>query len=90
MNYKEAEQLLYCMCQETKKGLLYINVCGWKRVPTPADENKPVPVCGGRLETDTDEGGGTKRTVVLQNTNLYFCIITCIVTCITRGAGKKS
>uniref|UniRef100_A0A4W5LKU5 PIH1 domain-containing protein 2 n=1 Tax=Hucho hucho TaxID=62062 RepID=A0A4W5LKU5_9TELE len=42
---------------EPKKGLLYINVCGWKRVPTPADENKPVPVCGGRLETDTDEGG---------------------------------
>lgn len=28
-------------------------------------------------------------TVVLQNTNLYFCIITYIVTCITRGAGKK-
>uniref|UniRef100_A0A8C8CUW1 PIH1D1/2/3 CS-like domain-containing protein n=1 Tax=Oncorhynchus tshawytscha TaxID=74940 RepID=A0A8C8CUW1_ONCTS len=27
---------------EPKKGLLYINVCGWKRVPTPADENKPL------------------------------------------------
>ncbi|CAB1349011.1 unnamed protein product [Coregonus sp. 'balchen'] len=48
---------------EPKKGLLYINVCGWKRVPAPADENKPVPVCGGRLETDTDERGDNYSVV---------------------------
>ncbi|XP_071214275.1 PIH1 domain-containing protein 2-like [Salvelinus alpinus] len=47
---------------ETKKGLLYINVCGWKCVPTPADENKPV--CGGRLETDTGEGGEEVNIIV--------------------------
>ncbi|KAM6960541.1 PIH1 domain-containing protein 2 [Aplochiton taeniatus] len=40
--------------QGLKKGVLYINVCGWKRVPAPKDPNQPVPVCGGKLETDTD------------------------------------
>ncbi|XP_031647289.1 PIH1 domain-containing protein 2-like [Oncorhynchus kisutch] len=57
LNYKEAEQLLYCLCLETKKGLLYINASGWKHIPNPGDENKPVPVCGGKLETDIHEGG---------------------------------
>ncbi|KAL0973239.1 hypothetical protein UPYG_G00200850 [Umbra pygmaea] len=41
---------------EPKKGLLFINLCGWKRVPAPLDENKPVSVIGGQLETETNEG----------------------------------
>ncbi|KAK3531771.1 hypothetical protein QTP70_028301 [Hemibagrus guttatus] len=32
-------------------GTLYVNVCGWKRVPAPASPTDPVPVCGGQLET---------------------------------------
>ncbi|KAG7322108.1 hypothetical protein KOW79_014966 [Hemibagrus wyckioides] len=32
-------------------GTLYVNVCGWKRVPEPASPTDPVPVCGGKLET---------------------------------------
>ncbi|XP_041669116.1 PIH1 domain-containing protein 2 [Cheilinus undulatus] len=39
-----------------EKGLLYVNICSWKRVPAPQDPSRPVPVCGGRLETDTNEG----------------------------------
>ncbi|KAJ8391247.1 hypothetical protein AAFF_G00095140 [Aldrovandia affinis] len=36
---------------EPKEGLLYINLCGWKRVPAPKGQSDPVPVTGGRLET---------------------------------------
>ncbi|XP_062873143.1 PIH1 domain-containing protein 2 [Trichomycterus rosablanca] len=36
--------------QKPEEGILYVNICGWKRVPTPTSPNKPVPVCGGRLE----------------------------------------
>ncbi|KAJ7995532.1 hypothetical protein DPEC_G00245560 [Dallia pectoralis] len=49
-----------CLCTDLlgpNKGSLYINVCGWKRVPAPPNENQPVPVFGGRMETDTDERG---------------------------------
>ncbi|XP_043115212.1 PIH1 domain-containing protein 2 [Puntigrus tetrazona] len=42
---------------EPKDGILYINVCGWKRVPAPTSYSDPVPVCGGRLETVTEEKG---------------------------------
>ncbi|KAI5620793.1 PIH1 domain-containing protein 2 isoform X1, partial [Silurus asotus] len=35
-------------------GILYVNVCGWKRVPPPASPTQPVPVCGGKLETFTN------------------------------------
>ncbi|XP_010890508.2 PIH1 domain-containing protein 2 [Esox lucius] len=55
-----------CICTdllEPKKGLLYINVCGWNCVPAPVNENKPVPVLGGRLETDTNEGGDSYSVV---------------------------
>ncbi|XP_029923428.1 PIH1 domain-containing protein 2 [Myripristis murdjan] len=42
---------------EPNQGLLYINICGWKRVPAPQDPSKPIPLCGGRLETHTDQDG---------------------------------
>ncbi|MCI4385739.1 hypothetical protein PGIGA_G00054180 [Pangasianodon gigas] len=35
-------------------GILYVNVCGWKRVPAPASPTQPVPVCGGKLETSSE------------------------------------
>ncbi|XP_059371130.1 PIH1 domain-containing protein 2 [Carassius carassius] len=38
-----------------KEGILYINMCGWKRVPAPTSHSDPVPVCGGRLQTVTEE-----------------------------------
>ncbi|KAL2085522.1 hypothetical protein ACEWY4_018842 [Coilia grayii] len=37
-----------------KPGVLYINVCSWRRVPGPSSPEQPVPVCGGRLETHTE------------------------------------
>ncbi|XP_062377909.1 PIH1 domain-containing protein 2 [Sardina pilchardus] len=37
-----------------ERGVLYINVCGWKRVPAPSSTEHPVPVCGGRLDTHTE------------------------------------
>ncbi|NP_001008629.1 PIH1 domain-containing protein 2 [Danio rerio] len=37
------------------EGILYINICGWKRVPAPASDKEPVPVCGGRMEKLTEE-----------------------------------
>ncbi|XP_076147234.1 PIH1 domain-containing protein 2 [Alosa pseudoharengus] len=37
-----------------KRGVLYINVCSWKRVPVPSSTEHPVPVCGGRLDTHTE------------------------------------
>ncbi|XP_054459799.1 PIH1 domain-containing protein 2 [Anoplopoma fimbria] len=43
---------------EPKKGSLYINICSWKRVPAPQDPSRPIPVCSGKLETDTNEGQG--------------------------------
>uniref|UniRef100_A0A673JTV2 PIH1 domain-containing protein 2 n=1 Tax=Sinocyclocheilus rhinocerous TaxID=307959 RepID=A0A673JTV2_9TELE len=39
----------------SKEGILYINMCGWKRVPAPTSYSDPVPVCGGRMETVTEE-----------------------------------
>ncbi|KAF1394204.1 hypothetical protein PFLUV_G00024110 [Perca fluviatilis] len=50
-----------CLCTEIvepKKGSLYINICSWKRVPAPQDPSRPLPVCAGKLETDTNEGQG--------------------------------
>ncbi|XP_060799467.1 PIH1 domain-containing protein 2 [Neoarius graeffei] len=31
-------------------GTLYLNMCGWKRVPAPTSPAQPVPVWGGELE----------------------------------------
>ncbi|KAM9469577.1 PIH1 domain-containing protein 2 isoform 1-T1 [Clarias gariepinus] len=36
--------------QKPQLGMLYVNVCSWKRVPAPAS-TQPVPVCGGKLES---------------------------------------
>ncbi|XP_015456265.3 PIH1 domain-containing protein 2 [Astyanax mexicanus] len=37
--------------QRPEKGILYVNLCGWKRVPAPTSPTQPIPVCGGKLET---------------------------------------
>ncbi|XP_061915916.1 PIH1 domain-containing protein 2 isoform X1 [Entelurus aequoreus] len=36
------------------RGLLYINICSWKRVPAPQDPSEPLPVYAGSLEADTN------------------------------------
>ncbi|XP_051535856.1 PIH1 domain-containing protein 2 [Myxocyprinus asiaticus] len=38
-----------------KEGILYINMCSWKRVPAMTSHSDPVPVCVGRLESVTDD-----------------------------------
>ncbi|XP_068440718.1 PIH1 domain-containing protein 2 isoform X2 [Clinocottus analis] len=48
-----------CLCTEIlepKKRSLYVNICSWKRVPAPQDPSRPLPLCAGKLETDTHEG----------------------------------
>ncbi|KAJ3590347.1 hypothetical protein NHX12_008299 [Muraenolepis orangiensis] len=40
-----------------KRGVLYVNICSWKRVPAAQDPSRPIPLCGGRLETHTDQDG---------------------------------
>ncbi|XP_008423189.1 PIH1 domain-containing protein 2 isoform X1 [Poecilia reticulata] len=44
---------------EPKPGLLYINICSWKRVPAPQDQSSSLPLCGGKLErcNGEDQGG---------------------------------
>ncbi|XP_028320821.1 PIH1 domain-containing protein 2 [Gouania willdenowi] len=39
---------------EPNKGFLYVNICTWKRVPAAESRDKPLPMCGGTLETGTD------------------------------------
>uniref|UniRef100_A0AAX7VCL4 PIH1D1/2/3 CS-like domain-containing protein n=1 Tax=Astatotilapia calliptera TaxID=8154 RepID=A0AAX7VCL4_ASTCA len=41
--FRAPPELDSCLCTEIlkpKKGLLYINICGWKRVPAPAEKIK--------------------------------------------------
>ncbi|KAK9962017.1 hypothetical protein ABG768_007403 [Culter alburnus] len=38
-----------------KEDMLYINMCGWKRVPAATSYSDPVPVCGGQMEKVTEE-----------------------------------
>ncbi|XP_037402715.1 PIH1 domain-containing protein 2 isoform X2 [Pygocentrus nattereri] len=40
---------------QPEEGILYVNLCGWKRVPAPTSSTQPLPVCGGRLETVSEE-----------------------------------
>lgn len=54
--------------QEPRKGLLYINICSWKRVPVRQDPSKPIPVCAGKLETETDEGQGKRKSCSVSQT----------------------
>ncbi|XP_034723564.1 PIH1 domain-containing protein 2 [Etheostoma cragini] len=54
----ELDSCLRTEIVEPKKGSLYINICSWKLVPAPQDPSVPLPLCGGKLETDTNEGQG--------------------------------
>ncbi|XP_018523758.1 PIH1 domain-containing protein 2 [Lates calcarifer] len=54
----ELDSCLYTEILEPNKGLLYVNICSWKRVPAPQDPSKPLPVCAGKLETDANESQG--------------------------------
>uniref|UniRef100_A0A7M4E9G3 PIH1 domain-containing protein 2 n=1 Tax=Crocodylus porosus TaxID=8502 RepID=A0A7M4E9G3_CROPO len=38
---------------------LFVNVCGWKRVPAPRSPGHPVPVCAGRVQEVSGEAGGS-------------------------------
>ncbi|KAM6933872.1 PIH1 domain-containing protein 2 [Xenentodon cancila] len=54
-------ELHSCLCThmlEPKPGLLYINICSWKRVPAPQDLSSTLPVCAGKLVTGTKGGQG--------------------------------
>ncbi|XP_028275719.1 PIH1 domain-containing protein 2 [Parambassis ranga] len=60
-DFSSPPELHSCLCseiQEPKRGLLYINICSWKRVPAPQDPSRPLPVYGGKLETGITEGQG--------------------------------
>lgn len=43
--------------QGPKEDVLYINICGWKRIPASTSYSDPVPVFGGRMEKVTEEKG---------------------------------
>ncbi|XP_059813940.1 PIH1 domain-containing protein 2 isoform X2 [Hypanus sabinus] len=36
---------------EPGERLLYVNLCGWARLPAPKSDSEPVPLAGGTLET---------------------------------------
>lgn len=64
-----------CPQQEPKMGLLYVNICSWKRVPAPQDPSKPLPLCAGKLETDTNKDQGKRLScAALQATGLAFVL----------------
>ncbi|XP_034460515.1 PIH1 domain-containing protein 2 [Hippoglossus hippoglossus] len=59
--FSSPPELDSCLCAdilEPNKGLLYLNICSWKRVPAPQDPSKPLPLCSGKLETGTSESPG--------------------------------
>ncbi|KFV61115.1 PIH1 domain-containing protein 2, partial [Dryobates pubescens] len=45
------------LLQDVIGGPLFINVCGWERVPAPKAAADPTPVSVGRLEEASGEGG---------------------------------
>ncbi|KAF5899846.1 PIH1 domain-containing protein 2, partial [Clarias magur] len=47
----EPNTCLRASVQKPHHVMLYVNVCGWKRVPAPTSPTQPVPVCGGKLES---------------------------------------
>ncbi|MEQ2280089.1 hypothetical protein AMECASPLE_016183 [Ameca splendens] len=51
----ELHSCLRTQILEPKPGLLYINICSWKRVPAPQDLSSSLPLCGGKLETCSTE-----------------------------------
>ncbi|KAM3922510.1 PIH1 domain-containing protein 2 [Leptodactylus fuscus] len=47
------------LCLQTKildpdERLLYINICGWRRVPSPESDGHPVPLIAGKLKDASD------------------------------------
>lgn len=59
--FRAAPALESCLCThmlEPNEGLLYINLCSWKRVPAPQHPSKPLPLCAGKLETEANRGQG--------------------------------
>lgn len=39
------------------KQRLFINFCGWQRIPEPKTEEDPIPVIGGQLQTLQEKNG---------------------------------
>ncbi|XP_061734045.1 PIH1 domain-containing protein 2 [Nerophis ophidion] len=58
---------------EEPRGLLYINICSWKRVPPPQDPSEPLPVYAGSLEADTNIGGPTVLDIAFNPEVLQKC-----------------
>ncbi|KAG7479548.1 hypothetical protein JOB18_028100 [Solea senegalensis] len=58
----KAPELVCCLSTrilEPNRGLLYINICNWKRVPAPQDHSQPLPLYAGKLETHTNHSQGS-------------------------------
>ncbi|XP_034025030.1 PIH1 domain-containing protein 2 [Thalassophryne amazonica] len=69
-------ELHSCLCTEIlepTKGLLYINLCSWERVPAPEDLSKPLPLYGGKKETGKNQGTYTVLDVALNPGVLQQC-----------------
>lgn len=49
------------LLQDVVGGALFINICGWKRVPAPKAPTDPTPVRVGRLEEVSGEGGRASK-----------------------------
>ncbi|XP_066566610.1 PIH1 domain-containing protein 2 isoform X2 [Amia ocellicauda] len=57
VNYSAPPQPHTCLRTEVlepEEGVLYINVCSWKRVPAPGSDTEPVPLNAGKLEKTTE------------------------------------
>ncbi|XP_054651231.1 PIH1 domain-containing protein 2 [Dunckerocampus dactyliophorus] len=75
MEYNTPPRLESCISTDMlePQGLLYINICSWKRVPGPQDPSKPLPVYAGSLEADTKEGGPTVVDIAFNPEVLQKC-----------------
>ncbi|XP_068173780.1 PIH1 domain-containing protein 2 [Antennarius striatus] len=62
----ELHSCLRTQIEGPNKGSSYINICSWKRVPAPEDPNRPLPMCAGKLETDTNEDWYTVSDVAVN------------------------
>ncbi|XP_006642261.1 PIH1 domain-containing protein 2 isoform X1 [Lepisosteus oculatus] len=50
----QAHSCLRTEILEPEEGVLYVNVCSWKRVPTPESHSSPVPLCASKLATGAE------------------------------------
>lgn len=41
-------------------------------MPAPQDPSRPLPVCAGKMETDTIEGQGKRPSCAAQTMELVF------------------